>query len=321
MRVLICHRIAPTVVEAIRQAGHEVVQWTGPGPIPPGRLAAELRQADAALTMLTDRIDGRMLEGAERLRVVANVAVGFDNLDLAALAAHGGAATNTPDVLTEATAELALALLLLVMRDLPASMDALRGGRWQGWEPDAFLGRELAGKTLGIVGYGRIGAAVARRAAAFGMHILAAGPHPRTLAEGRWAPLEELLAASDAVSVHTPLTPATYHLFNRDTFARMRPGSYFVNTARGAVVDTGALLEALDSGRLAGAALDVFEVEPLPPGHPLLAHPRVVLTPHVGSATVETRTRMAERAWRNVEAVFRGEAPPDWLNPPERFPA
>jgi glyoxylate reductase len=259
-------------------------------------------------------VEAELLATAPRLRVVANMAVGYDNLDLPALAARGVVATNTPGVLTETTADLAFALLLAAARRLPEGERYVRAGEWTTWGPLLLLGQDVHGATLGIAGLGRIGTAVARRAAGFGMSILytARADHPQAEAAtgARRIPFPELLAASDFVSIHLPLTPQTHHLLDEGALRRMRPTAYLVNTARGPVIDPAALYRALHDGWIAGAALDVTEPEPLPADHPLLTLPNCLVVPHLGSASVATRTRMATLAAENVLAVLSGRPAP-----------
>jgi glyoxylate reductase len=262
----------------------------------------DLGGVDALLCLLTDRIDAGVLEGAERLRIVANMAAGTDNVDLAAAERLGVAVTNTPDVLSEATADLAFALLLAVARRLVEADRWVRSGRFTGWSPDLLLGLDVSGRTLGIVGAGRIGQAMARRAKGFGMQVLARGRHTGP-------PLEELLERSDFLSLHVPLGPATRHLIGAPELRRMRPHAVLINTARGPVVDEAALVRALREGWIAGAGLDVYEREPaLAPG--LVELDNVVLAPHVGSATRGTRARMAEIAAENIIACLAGRPLP-----------
>ena len=259
--------------------------------------------ADALLCLLTDRIDARFLEGARHLRIVANMAVGTDNVDLAAAARLGIPISNTPDVLTDATADLAFALLLAAARRLAWADRFVRGGGFVGWKPDVGIGLDVTGRTLGIVGAGRIGRAVAERARGFRMEVLF---HSRS----GGVPLDELLARSDFVTLHVPLTEKTRHLIGARELASMKKTAVLVNTARGPIVDEAALVHALRSGQIAAAGLDVFEHEPaLAPG--LADLPQVVLAPHVGSATIATRDRMAEVAALNVIAALRGEPIPN----------
>jgi glyoxylate reductase len=273
-----------------------------------GIARCDLGDADALVCLLLDRIDAALLARAPKLRVVANCAVGYDNVDLAAATAAGVAVTNTPDVLTEATAELAFALLLAAARRLPEGEALVRSGTWPGWRLDQLLGIELAGKTLGIVGLGRIGQAMQRRAHAFGMQVIFADPH----APGA-VPVDELFARADVVSLHCPLTPDTRNLVNASRLARMKPTAILVNTARGGCVDEAALAEALERGQIFAAALDVFAREPEIEAR-LLACPRLVLAPHIGSATTETRTQMAQLCADGVIAVLSGRRPANLVN-------
>jgi glyoxylate reductase len=281
------------------------------------RLLAEIAEADALIALLDVAVDSELLAAAPRLRVVANFAVGHDNVDLAACTARGILVTNTPDVLTEATADFTLALLLAAARRIIECDRLARSGTWQGWAPGLLLGRELGGSTLGIVGLGRIGQAVARRARGFGMTVVYAGPREVAAAAelgARRVELDELLATSDVVSLSCPLTPATRHLIDRAALARMRSDAILINTARGAIVDEAALADALLEGRIGGAGLDVFEDEPrIHPG--LAATPRTVLAPHAGSATVAARRRMAELCFEAVADGLAGRRPRHVVNP------
>ena len=295
-------------------AGVEV--WAGDGPVPAAELRARAAACDGLLPMLTERIDGALLDGCPRLRVVATMAVGYDNIDVPACTARGVLLTNTPGVLTDATADLAFALLLAAARRLTEGERAVRGGTWGPWDPNWLLGRPVAGATLGIVGPGRIGAAVARRAGGFGMRVLYHGRHEVPDFPGeRAATLDALLAASDYVSMHVPLTPETALMCDAEFFARMQPHAIFVNTTRGGVVDQRALLAALRAGVIGSAALDVTTPEPLPPDDPLLTAPNLVVAPHLGSATLETRTQMAHLAVDGLLAALAGERPLHLVNP------
>lgn len=271
------------------------------------------------LTLLTRPVDAALLDAFPQLRVVSNMAVGFDNVDVPACTARSIRVGNTPGVLTDATADLAMALLLSAARNLPvASLDA-REGRWRTWSPTGWLGLELRGATLGVVGLGKIGLAVAQRARAFGMDILytrrSDAPAPPELGATR-VELDTLLARADVVSLHVPLRPDTRHLIDAAALARMKPSALLVNTARGDVVDQVALQAALEAGQIAGAALDVTSPEPLPPEHPLYQTPGCFIVPHIGSATRATRRRMAELACANLLAGVRGEALPHAVNGP-----
>jgi glyoxylate reductase len=305
--VLLTRRVPSSVLVPL-QALHDLDVWPGDDAIPRAELLRRVAGRDAVITVLTDRIDDEVLDAAgPQLKIVANIAVGFDNLDVPAIRRRGVFATNTPDVLTEATAELTWALILGVTRRVVEGDRLIRAGGWKGWTFDFMLGTELGGKQLGIVGAGRIGRAVAARAPVFGMKAVFArregtprGPDERTL--------DEVLVTSDVVSLHVPGSAANRHLIDRKALARMKRSAFLVNTARGTVVDEEALVWALGERLIAGAALDVFEKEPsVHPG--LTAFENVVLVPHLGSATRETRTAMADLAVRNVLAVLAGEAP------------
>jgi glyoxylate reductase len=314
-RIVVARRL-PEAALARLAAAADV--WVSPHerPLTEAELHAAVAGADALLTMLHDRVDEALLAAAgPRLRCVANVAVGYDNVDVAACARHGVQVTNTPGVLTDATADIAMGLILAVTRRFGEGERQLRARRPWAWDFFYMLGTGIQGKTLGIVGLGEIGRATARRARAFGMEIAYSGRRPAPpeveaeLGGARRLPLDELLSQSDVVSLHCPLTEQTRHLIDAEALRLMRPEAYLVNTARGAVVDEAALVEALRAGAIRGAGLDVFEREPeLHPGLPQLEN--VVLLPHVGSATVETRTAMAELAVDNVLAALAGEPPP-----------
>ena len=268
----------------------------------------DLADADALVCLLLDRIDAAVLARAPKLRVIANCAVGYDNIDVAAATRAGIAVTNTPDVLTAATAELAFALMLAAARRLPEGEALVRSGTWPGWRLDQLLGVQLAGKTLGVVGLGRIGREVVRRAEAFGMRAIWADP----VAPGAVS-LDELFATADVVSLHCPLTPETRHLVNAAWLATMKPTAILVNTSRGGCVDEAALIDALTAGKIFAAALDVFEREPEIERR-LLDCPRLVLAPHIGSATTETRTQMAQLCADAVIDVLAGRTPRHLVN-------
>jgi glyoxylate reductase len=301
-QVFVTRRLPFPALDRLRDA-HDVDEW--PGDLPPGPddLRAHAREADALLTLVTDPVGADVLDAAPRLRAIANMAVGTDNIDVEAAVARGIAVGNTPDVLTDATADLAFALLLALARKIVPGAAKVRDGEWKTWEPAGDLGADLAGATLGIVGFGRIGQAVARRAEGFGMHVIHSS-------RSGGVPLETLLERSDFVSVHTPLTAETRHLVGTATLARMKPTALLINTSRGGVVDQDALRAALHAGEIAGAALDVTDPEPLPPDHPLLDAPNLLVVPHVGSATVQTRARMAGMAVDNLLAALDGRPMP-----------
>jgi len=274
-------------------------------------LAAEAADADALITLVSDPVTERVIHAASKLKVIGQYAVGVDNIDRAAAAARGVVVTNTPNVLTDATADLTMALLLSLARRVLEGDRLVRAGGFSGWQPDLLLGFDLKGKVLGIAGPGRIGRAVARRARAFGMTVIAFGRSPRQEGDVDDPPrvsFDELLRRSDVVSLHLPLTDETRGLFDRDTFARMKPGAILLNTARGGLVVETALTRALDEGLIAGAGLDVYEHEPgVTPA--LLDDNRVVLMPHAGSATIETRREMARMVVEDVRRVLSGEKP------------
>jgi glyoxylate reductase len=288
-------------------AGHEIVQRPDDEPLTRDQLRTAASEADAIISVLTDQIDATVIGGAPKLRVVANVAVGYDNIDLEAARQAGVVVCNTPGVLDETTADLAFALILSAARLLGQAERDLRAGRWSGWGVGQYLGHDVHGATLGVVGFGRIGRAVARRGEGFGMRVLHHSRHPSGT-PGYVSDLDELLRRSDVVSLHLPLDDATRGLVDHERLAAMKPTAVLVNTSRGPVVDEEALAVALEEGRIFAAGLDVFEHEPAV--HPrLLAAPRVVLTPHIGSASIATRTKMARMAAQGVQAVLAGEVP------------
>jgi glyoxylate reductase len=307
-RIVVTRSLPGSALDALRESGADV--WVSPHDraLEPAELHDAIAGADAVVTMLHDRVDGAFLDAAgAQLRVVANVAVGYDNVDVDAARERGVTITNTPGVLTDATADLAIALLLAVTRRIGEGERLIRSREPWAWAIDFMLGRGLRGKTLGIVGYGEIGQATASRARAFGLEIVytkrSRGEEPGQVE------LDELLERAHVVSLHCPLTPETRHLIDAAALERMRDDAYLVNTARGPVVDEAALAVALRDGVIAGAALDVFEREP--EVHPdLVGLDNVVLIPHLGSATVETRTAMGELAAANAIAVLGGDDPP-----------
>ncbi len=312
-RIVVTRRIPEPAVELLRAAGDV---WVSPHdrPLEPGELHEAVAGADGVVTLLHDRVDDAFLDAAgPGLRVVANAAVGYDNVDVPACARRGVVVTNTPGVLTEATADLAFALILMATRRLGEGEQLIRSQTPWSWSMFFMLGTGIQGKTLGIVGLGKIGQATARRARAFGMKIAYTGRRRAqgavgTELEARFLSFEELLGTADVVSLHCPLSAETHHLIDAATLERMKPTAFLVNTTRGPVVDEAALAAALRSGAVAGAGLDVFEREP--EVHPdLLDLENVVLIPHLGSATVETRTAMGVLAARNLVAVLDGEAP------------
>lgn len=311
-RILVTCRLPDAVERRLDTLG-DVVRAEGPGP---ARLAELAAGSDILLPTITDRIAPAVLQPGGRLRLVANFGAGVEHIDLAAAHAAGIAVTNTPDALTDATAEIALALILMAARRTGTGERQLRAGQWHGWTPTALLGQSLGGKVLGLVGFGRIAQATARRARVFGMEIAyfsrSAGPAAAVAELGarRLATLEELAEAADVVSLHVPGGEATRHLVDARLLARMKPTAIVVNTARGSVVDEPALAEALATGQIAAAGLDVYEREPaVTPA--LLALENVVLLPHLGSATLETRTAMGMQALDNIEAWLAGRDLPN----------
>jgi glyoxylate reductase len=298
--------------------GATIRQWPNDLPPTPAELETLLQDCDGAITLLTDHIDGPLLDRLPRLRVVSNFAVGFDNIDVPAATARGVLVCNTPDVLTAATADATWSLLLAAARRIPESQQYVRDGHWKTWGPLLLLGREVTGATIGIVGLGRIGKEVAKRARGFGMRILAYDPYedPAFAEEYgvSYLPLDQLLAESDFVTLHVALTPETEHLIGPDQFRRMKPTAILVNASRGPVVATDALVAALESRDILAAALDVTDPEPLPADHPLVNMPNCIVVPHTASATVQTRDRMADLAARNLLAGLNGERPPASVN-------
>ena len=306
-RVLVTRRL-PGGLDPLVEAGHELIEPDGDRPFTHDEVVEQASGVDAIVCLLTDQIDDAVLTaGTPRVKVVATVAVGYDNIDLDAAAAHGIAVTNTPAVLDETTADLAFLLILAAARRIWEAESDLRAGKWPGWDIDQYLGRDVHGAVLGVVGFGRIGQAVARRATGFGMEVL---HHTRrnTGVIGWRGDLDRLLAESDIVTLHVPLTDETRHLIDARKLALMKPDAVLVNTSRGPVVDEEALATALEEGTIFAAGLDVYEREP--EVHPrLLVAPRTVLLPHIGSASLATRTRMAQVAAENVVAVLAGGHP------------
>jgi glyoxylate reductase len=307
-------RLLPDPVMAIVRERFQMVEEPLDALPAPLALREGLCQADVAIVTLGDRIEAETIHAATRLKILANYAVGYNNIDLAAARARGLIVTNTPDVLTDATADLTWALLLATARRVVEGDALVRSGRWIGWSPTQLMGAEVSGKTLGIIGMGRIGQAVAHRAVGFRMPVryhtrrpMATTPLPR---EWEHRSLQDLLGETDIVTIHLPLTPATHHLIGARELAWMRPTAILINTARGPIVDEGTLIEALNTGIIAGAGLDVYEQEPAL--HPTLAQlKQVVLLPHLGSATLHARVQMGLVCLRNIEAVLGGRPAPN----------
>jgi glyoxylate reductase len=307
MSVFVTRRLPGGALDRL-SAEHDVEVW--PGQLPPGRneLLARAPELEGLLSLLTDPVDAELITAAPRLRAISNYAVGVDNIDLDAAAAREIPVGNTPGVLTDTTADLAVALMLGISRHLAEGDAYVRRGEWVTWETGLLLGHDLHGATVGIIGFGRIGQAVARRLEGFDCEVVHTSRSGGT-------PLDELLERSDFISVHCPLTPETRGLIDDDAIGRMKPSAYLVNTARGPIVDTDALSLALNDGRIAGAALDVTDPEPLPGDHPLLDAPNLLVLPHLGSATHATRQRMADMAVDNLLAGLAGKPMPNEVIP------
>ncbi|MFO0908161.1 MAG: D-glycerate dehydrogenase [Isosphaeraceae bacterium] len=316
-RVVITQPIPEPGPSLVRQAADSVSENREDRVYTPEELRREVAGADAILCLLTDTIDAALLDAARGCRIVANFAVGYNNIDVAAATERGIVVTNTPGVLTEATADLTWSLILAVARRVVEGDREMRSGRFKGWGPMYLLGGDVTGRTLGLVGPGRIATAVAERAVGFKMPILYHGPEPAPALDalgGRSVDLDTLLAQSDFVSLHVPLAPDTRHLIDARALGLMKPTAYLINASRGPVVDEAALVEALKSRRIAGAGLDVYEEEPrMAPG--LAECSNAVLLPHLGSATTATRAAMSRIAGENVVAVLEGRRPPNPVNP------
>ena len=316
-QVLATHELFPAAREILQEIC-EVEYWTQAERPSREEFLRRCHNKEGLVCLLTEKINEEMLRAAPQLRIAANVAVGFDNIDVPACTKRGVAATNTPGVLDETTADFAWTLLMAVARRLGEGEQLARSGAWKGWNLDQLCGSDIWGKTLGIVGFGRIGRAVARRASGFQMKVIysdavrASADIEKSL-NAEYRDLNALLAESDFVSVHVPLLPETRGLFNAPRFLRMKPTAFLINTSRGPVIDEAALVSALENKKIAGAALDVFENEPAI--HAGLKRPNVVLAPHIASASIETRTQMACMAAENVVALFKGRRPPNLLNP------
>lgn len=316
--VYITRQIPDAGIDVLRDAGIEVKINPEDRPLSREELLAEVSRAEAVLCLLTDRIDAEVFDAAPEIKGFANYAVGFDNLDVPEATKRGVPLSNTPGVLTDATADLAWALLFGVARRVVESDTVMRRGEWKGWGPLQFIGGDITGRTLGIVGAGRIGTAVALKSRGFNMSVLYSGKRTNEVLEtslgASRVSFETLIAESDFVSVHVPLNESTRHLIDSSVLAAMKDSAYLINTSRGPVIDEAALVEALRNGAIAGAGLDVYENEPIPMAG-LVDLPNVVVTPHVGSATHETRDAMGMMAARNILAMLAGEKPETCLNP------
>jgi glyoxylate reductase len=315
--VFVARRLPGTALERLA-AQTELRLWEDELPPPRAVLLAEAREAEGLLTLLTDRVDTELLDQAPKLRAVSNMAVGFDNIDIAACTARRIPVGNTPGVLTETTADFAFALLMAAARRVVEGERFVREGRWKTWDPGLLLGTDVHGATIGIAGMGQIGQAVARRARGFAMRILytdeVARPEIETVTGARRVEKDELLREADFVTLHVPLLPSTRHFIGARELRLMKPTAVLINTSRGPVVDQRALAQALQAGRPAMAALDVTDPEPIPLDDPLLTLPNVVITPHIASASLTTRSKMAEMAVDNLLAGLAGQRPPNCVN-------
>ncbi len=308
-RIFITRRITAEAMRLMESVA-EVVVWQGEDPPSYARLCEEASHSDGLLTMLTDRIDKALIEASPLLKVISQMAVGYDNIDLDAAKAHQIKVGHTPGVLTETTADLAWALLMATARRIVESDAEVRQGIWRAWGPFVLCGQDIHGATLGIIGMGRIGQAMARRANGFGMRILYHDLRPERAIESQtgavFTPLNDLLTQSDFISLHTYLSPETFHMISAPQFDLMKPTAIIINTSRGAVVDSTALLDALTNGKIAAAGLDVFDPEPIPLDHPILKLKNVVVTPHIASASIHTRSIMAMMSAENIVAGLSG---------------
>ena len=307
-RVFVSRNLPGPALERLRQT-HDVEVWPGRTPPAHDELKRHAQAADGLITLLTDQIDKDLIDSAPNLTAISNYAVGYDNIDVATASERGIPVGNTPDVLTDATADLTFALLLAAARKLPQAIEAASAGDWVTWEPGMHLGHDVHGATLGIIGFGRIGRAVAQRAQGFEMTVI----HTPTRA-GEGVDQQEVLARADFVSLHAPLTPDTHHLIGRSALETMNDTAILINTARGQMVDQHALADALNTGTIAGAALDVTDPEPLPKTDPLYRAPSLIITPHIGSATKTARNKMAEIAVDNLIAGLEGRPMPHQVN-------
>jgi len=318
-KAYITRRVPQAAIEIVAAACDYEIWDSEDQPTPRDVLLREAANADGVLTMLTDRIDAEFLDAAPRCRVVANMAVGYDNADVPAMTRHGVLLTNTPGVLTETAADLAWALLMAAGRRIVEGQKLIEAGQWKSWSPMFMVGQDIYGATLGVVGAGRIGSAVARRAVGFNMRVLYHNRRPSAELEAQigaqYRALDDLLREADFVVVLVPLTSETRGMFGAREFALMKPTAIFVNVARGPIVKEHELVAALQQGRPGAAGLDVFENEPIGADHPLLALPNVTAVPHIASATVATRTRMATTAATNLVAALTGQAVPNPVNP------
>ncbi|MDR6121807.1 glyoxylate reductase [Bacillus sp. SLBN-46] len=316
--VFITRKLPDEVVKPLLQ-NYEVSMWEHEDiPVPKDLLLSEAKKADALLTMLSDSIDEKILTAGKKLKVVANLAVGFDNIDLKVASREGVAVCNTPDVLTDTTADLTFGLLMATARRLMEAAEFVKDGKWKSWSPLLLAGHDIHHKTIGIVGMGKIGETVAKRATGFEMNILYHNRTRKPAVEQQlgalYVSLDELVEKADFIVCLTPLTSETKNMFTRDMFKKMKHSAIFINAGRGPVVDEQALFDALVAGEIAGAGLDVFEKEPIGADHPLLQLPNVVALPHIGSSSVETRMEMMRLCLANIQAVIEGNKPKTLVN-------
>ncbi|MBD2683096.1 MULTISPECIES: D-glycerate dehydrogenase [Nostoc] len=317
-QVFITRRL-PTQLQRLEEIANVEV-WTKRQPPPYEVLLEKVKKVNGLLCLLSDRIDRHLLEGGMSLRAISQMAVGYDNIDIGAATARGIPVGHTPGVLTDATADLTWALLMVAARRIVEADRFVRAGEWQTWEPDLLLGPNIAGATLGIIGFGRIGQAMARRAKGFDMRVVYTSKHRCDLEleqklDVEFTNFETLLQLSDFVTIHTPLSPETDGLFAENEFALMKKSAILINTSRGAIINPNALYKALSSGEIAGAAIDVTEPEPIPTDSPLLTLDNLIITPHIGSASFQTREKMASMAIDNLIAGLKGERLPNCVNP------
>lgn len=316
-KVYVTRELPSAALDPLAEAANVKV-WPGELPPPPEVLLAEAADADALLALLTDRIDAAIIAAAPRLRVISNMAVGYDNIDVEEASRRGILVTNTPGILTKTTADFAFALLLAAARRVVEADRYTRQGRWKSWGPQVLLGQDVHEATLGVVGLGGVGLEVAKRARGFAMRVLYHDSTRKLKEERRYglayAKLDQLLAESDFISLHTPLTPETHHLVGERELSLMKPTAVLVNSARGAIVDQRALWRFLKERRVAAAAIDVSEQEPIAPDDPLLGLDNIIITPHIASASVATRLGMAKMAVDNLLAALRGQVPPQCVN-------
>jgi glyoxylate reductase len=317
-KVYVTRDIYPEALEILRR-GLEVEVWDEDRAIPRDVLLREIGDADAVLTLLTEKVDQEFLDHAPKAKIVANMAVGFDNIDVAACTRRNVVVTNTPGVLTETTADFAFALLMAVARFVVPGVGYVREGKWKTWSPSLFVGRDIHHATLGIVGLGRIGQEMAKRGRGFDMDVIYYDVYRREDLEQehgwRYAELDDLLSEADFVTIHVDLNDHTRKLFSTDAFKKMKKTAYLINAARGPIVDLDALYQALTSGEIGGAGLDVTDPEPIPADHPILQLENAVVCPHIASASLQTRTKMAILAAENVVAVLLGDRPRTPVNP------